>query len=143
MKFKLTVALFALIIIGSCQKPLEALAKPNSSHVKQWHWAWSVGGIGGVRVTPSSAIIFLSLNSDSTYSVQLGNEIKQQGTYSITVGQNRAILHFDKPVDIENLHMKRYQGIVTNSTLMLALLDENISDGYLHHFDKVENLLDK
>ena len=39
--------------------------------------------------------------------------------------------------------MKRDQGIVTNSTLMLALLDENISDGYLHHFDKVENLLDK
>jgi hypothetical protein len=101
------------------------------------------GGISGVRVTPSSPLVFLSLNNDSTYTVQLDNTVKQQGTYFITVGPNRAILHFDKPVDIENLHVKRDQGIVTNSTLMLELLDENISDGFMHHFDKVGNLLDK
>jgi hypothetical protein len=143
MKFKLTITLFAFIIISSCQKPLEAPANPTSSHVNQWHWTWSSGGIGGVRVTPSSPLVFLSLNNDSTYTFQLDNEIKQQGTYSITVGPNRAILHFDKPVSIENLHMKRDQGIVTNSSLILELLDENISDGFMHHFDKVGNILDK
>ena len=101
------------------------------------------GGISGVRATPSSPLVFLSLNNDSTHTVQLDNTVKQQGTYFITVGPNRAILHFDKPVDIENLHVKRDQVIVTNSTLMLELLDENISDGFMHHFDKVGNLLDK
>jgi hypothetical protein len=39
--------------------------------------------------------------------------------------------------------VKRDQVIVTNSTLMLELLDENISDGFMHHFDKVGYLLDK
>ena len=39
--------------------------------------------------------------------------------------------------------MKTDQGIVTNSTLMLELLDESISDGFVHDFDKVGNLLDK
>ncbi len=123
--------------------PLETPANPASSHINQWHWTWSAGGIGGAKITPSSPLVFLSLNNDSTYIVQLDNEIKQQGTYSITVGSNKAILHFDKPIDIENLHMPRDQGIVTNSTLMLELLDENISDGFMHHFDKVGNLLDK
>ena len=137
------IALFAFIISSSCQKPLETPANPVSSHVNQWHWAWSVGGIGGVKITPSSPLVFLSLNNDSTFTVLLDNEIKQQGTYSITSGLNRAILHFDKPVDIENLHMKTAQGIVANSTLMLELLDENISDGFMHHFDKVGNLQDK
>jgi hypothetical protein len=120
MKLDLTIALFALIIISSCQNQLGTPANPTSSHVNQWHWTWSVGGISGVRVTPSSPLVFLSLNNDSTYTVQLDNTVKQQGTYSITVGPNRAILHFDKPVDIENLHMKRDQGIVTNSTLCFA-----------------------
>jgi len=131
------------MIISSCQKPTNAPPTPTPSHVNQWHWTSSLGGIGGVRVTPSSPLVFLSLNSDSTYTFQLDNDIKQQGTYSITTGPNRAILHFDKPVSIENLRMQRDQGIVTNSSLILELLDENISDGFIHHFEKVGNLLDK
>ncbi len=142
MKLKLMVALLGFIIISSCQKRL-GNPDPTTSHANQWRWAWSSGGIGGVRVIPASSLIFLSLNNDSTYTVQLDNDIIQRGTYSTTQGPTRLILHFDKPVNIENLHMKIDQGMVTSSTLMLELLDENISDGFLHHFDKVGNLLDK
>src|SRR4051794_39577874 len=127
---------FLLLAVSSCTRNMD---KPANKAAKgQWQWEYSNGGVGGYSLQPvNNTLISLSFNSDSTYTFYLNGEIQASGKYSIQATDNASILHLDNRIQINMLCMQPDQVILEWNGNELQLLDSEISDGFYHHFKKV------
>jgi len=125
-----------LFAVSSCTREVQNPAnKPTKG---QWQWEYSAGGVGGYSLQPiNNTLVTLSLNSDSTYDFYLNNEMQLSGKYAIQATGNSSILHLDDRIQLNLLSMQPDQVIVKWDGSQLQLLDDDISDGYNHHFKKV------
>jgi len=125
-----------LFAVSSCTRDVQSPAnKPTKG---QWQWEYSAGGVGGYSLQPiNNTLVTLSLNSDSTYDFYLNNEMQLSGKYAIQATGNSSILHLDDRIQLNLLSMQPDQVIVKWDGSQLQLLDDDISDGYNHHFKKV------
>ena len=132
----LTPILF-LFFITACTHDVEPL---SAKAVKgEWQWAYSNGGLADDTLAPiNNTLITLSLNSDSTYAFYLNNEMEASGNYSIQKMDGKSVLHLDHDVQINVLTMHTEERIFVWDDNRLWLYDESISDGFNHHFTKVE-----
>ncbi len=138
MNIKLILIASFCVVAFSCHKPpTPALITNINADSDSWHWVFSQGGIGGVTINPSSAFIYLALNSDSTYSIRVGSDIVQEGSYAMYLSQGNSILHFDKKPEVANLNLQQDEQLVSLNPDSLQLMDYSITDGFLHHFKKV------
>jgi hypothetical protein len=130
-----TLFLF-LFAVSSCTRDVQKPA--NKAAQGQWQWEYSIGGLGGYSLQPiNNTLITLSLNSDSTYTFYLNNETQASGKYSRRASDNKSILQLDNRIQINLLSMQPEQLILKWDSNELQLLDNDISDGYIHHFKKV------
>jgi hypothetical protein len=134
--FIFSTLFFLLLAASSCSRDM---AKPANKVAKgQWQWEYSIGGVGGYSLQPiNSTLISLSFNSDSTYDFYLNDETQVSGKYSIQANGNTSILHLDNSIQINLLSMQPDLMVIKWDSNELQLLDDNISDGYIHHFKKV------
>ena len=125
-----------MFAVSSCTREVQNPAnKPTKG---QWQWEYSAGGVGGYSLQPiNNTLVTLSLNSDSTYDFYLNNEMQLSGKYAIQATGNSSILHLDDRIQLNLLSMQPDQVIVKWDGSQLQLLDDDISDGYNHHFKKV------
>ena len=136
-RFLIFSALFIfLLAVSSCTRNID---KPANKVAKgQWQWEYSDGGVGGYSLQPvNNTLISFSLNSDSTYTFYLNDETQASGRYSIQTANNTSILHLDNLIQINLLSMQPDQVILEWDSNGLQLLDDDISDGFKHHFKKV------
>ena len=131
-----TLLLF-LFAVSSCTRDMQ---KPANKPAKgEWQWAYSAGGVGGYSLQPiNNTLVTLSLNGDSTYVFYLNNETQVSGKYTIQATDNGSILHLDNRIQINLLSMQPDQAIIKWDSNELQLLDDDISDGYNHHFEKIK-----
>lgn len=135
---KLILAAGCCMVALSCQKqPASATITNINTGPDSWHWVFSEGGIGGATINPSSAFIYLTMNSDSSYSIRVGSDIVQEGSYTMYISQGNSILHFDKKPGVANLNLQQDEQVVSLTTDSLQLMDYSITDGFVHHFKKI------
>ena len=118
--------LLAILVFGaiSCKKSNQL---PSNSLTGKWRWVQSVGGIGGVTLTPKSTGNNFrdEFYADSTYKRFENDSLIIHGNYSIIKGYNYTPT---QKVDVLKIGDWRSSIYVKNDTLYLN--DLFISDGF-------------
>ncbi|MEO5684291.1 MAG: hypothetical protein ABIQ88_16740 [Chitinophagaceae bacterium] len=136
MKYVWQVLLTGIITISfACSKP----AENGSVLVGKWQWTNSVGEFAGndVLQPASNGMVSLMLKEDSTYAIEINNQPAEQGKYALFICQNKTIIRFDKTIVAGRLYLQYEQSIPEADKGKLRLYDYNITDGFNHHFEKV------
>lgn len=134
MKFLVTIT--ASLFLLACKKENKAISVETNTD-NRWEWVFSEGGIGGAHIDPSTPFIYLSLNKDSTWSVEVGSQLVQHGFYSISGSPSYRFIDFNSKVGVGNLYLLPTERILGMTADSLQLIDDGITDGFQHYFRKV------
>jgi len=127
---KYFILLFAALVfcsVSSCNK--DGLPGPTSTQITgSWRWVKSVGGIGGVTLTPqSSGYSFTQVyGADSTFKMYKKNSLTLSGKFSITRNYKYSATETFDLLKINNQNPTAF--IIRNDTLYQN--DVFISDGF-------------
>jgi hypothetical protein len=133
-----SILLFSIV---SCKKNDDGhnhnnITTPNDSTiVGKWRWDSSVGGVGGVTITPrTDSVIILTIDKAGTFSLALNNQAKVQGNYHKTMPNVDSVLHFDNQPIAGRLYLQKEQRVIRVNRQDLLLFDYMLSDGFNHFF---------
>jgi hypothetical protein len=125
--FILLFAALVLLSISSCNK--EGLSRPTSTLITgSWRWVKSVGGIGGVTLTPqSTGYAFTQIYAaDSTFKMYKKDTLILSGKFSITQNYKYSATETFDLLKINDLNPTAFT--IRNDTLYQN--DVFISDGF-------------
>jgi len=126
-------ALAVLILFGvsSCKKEQQ---QPFGSVVGKWRWVKSVGGIGGLTLTPQSTGNNLrdEFYADSTFKRYENDSLIVQSNFSIVHGYNYTP---SEKVDVLNIGPSSRSILIRNDSLFMV--DLFISDGFGDTFVRI------
>jgi hypothetical protein len=120
----LSIAAFTLFGLGACTKDRQP---PSQSIMGKWRWVKSVGGIGGVTLTPQSTGTNFrdEFYADSTYKRFENDSLIAQHSFSIVKGYDNGA---SGKVDLLKAGLINRSIFISNDTLYMG--DLFIADGF-------------